>query len=317
MKAVFLDYESLDKNDLDFSALREVFTDLELYPSTLATQVLERVQHADVVITNKVVLDAETLKQCVSLKLILISATGTNNVDLAQAKAQGITVCNCQGYGTSAVAQHTLMLMLTLATSVIQYDHAVKQGEWNKSPIFCLLDFPIVELAGKTLGILGYGELGQAVAKLAEAFGMEIIVGALPNRSTGNRMALSELLPQVDFLSLHCPLTEETRDLIDSKAFEKMKPSAFLINCARGGIVNEHDLATALRTGKIAGAATDVLSVEPPKEGNVLLANNIPNLIITPHSAWGSVDARQRIVQQLTENASAFQQGKPIRQVGL
>ena len=317
MKAVFLDYESLDKNDLDFSALREVFTDLELYPSTLATQVLERVQHADVVITNKVVLDTENLKQCLSLKLILISATGTNNVDLAQAKAQGITVCNCQGYGTSAVAQHTLMLMLTLATSVIQYDHAVKQGEWNKSPIFCLLDFPIVELAGKTLGILGYGELGQAVAKLAEAFGMKIIVGALPNRSTGNRVALSELLPQVDFLSLHCPLTEETRDLIDSKAFEKMKPSAFLINCARGGIVNEHDLATALRTGKIAGAATDVLSVEPPKEGNVLLANNIPNLIITPHSAWGSVDARQRIVQQLTENASAFQQGKPIRQVGL
>ena len=317
MKAVFLDYESLDKNDLDFSALREVFTDLELYPSTLATQVLERVQHADVVITNKVVLDAETLKQCLSLKLILISATGTNNVDLAQAKAQGITVCNCQGYGTSAVAQHTLMLMLTLATSVIQYDHAVKQGEWNKSPIFCLLDFPIVELAGKTLGILGYGELGQAVAKLAEAFGMKIIVGALPNRSTGNRVALSELLPQVDFLSLHCPLTEETRDLIDNKAIEKMKPSAFLINCARGGIVNEHDLATALRTGKIAGAATDVLSVEPPKEGNVLLANNIPNLIITPHSAWGSVDARQRIVQQLTENASAFQQGKPIRQVGL
>ena len=317
MKAVFLDYESLDKNDLDFSALREIFTDLELYPSTLDTQVLERVQHADVVITNKVVLDAETLKHCLSLKLILISATGTNNVDLAQAKAQGITVCNCQGYGTSAVAQHTLMLMLTLATSVIQYDHAVKQGEWNKSPIFCLLDFPIVELAGKTLGILGYGELGQAVAKLAEAFGMKIIVGALPNRSTGNRVALSELLPQVDFLSLHCPLTEETRDLIDTKAFEKMKPSAFLINCARGGIVNEHDLATALRTGKIAGAATDVLSVEPPKEGNVLLANNIPNLIITPHSAWGSVDARQRIVQQLTENASAFQQGKPIRQVGL
>lgn len=317
MKAVFLDYESLDKNDLDFSALREVFTDLELYPSTLAIQVLERVQHADVVITNKVVLDAETLKQCVSLKLILISATGTNNVDLAQAKAQGITVCNCQGYGTSAVAQHTLMLMLALATSVIQYDHAVKQGEWNKSPIFCLLDFPIVELAGKTLGILGYGELGQAVAKLAEAFGMKIIVGALPNRSTENRVALSELLPQVDFLSLHCPLTEEMRDLIDSKAFGKMKPSAFLINCARGGIVNEHDLATALRTGKIAGAATDVLSVEPPKEGNVLLANNIPNLIITPHSAWGSVDARQRIVQQLTENASAFQQGKPIRQVGL
>ena len=317
MNAVFLDYESLDKNDLNFSALHAVFSQLELYPSTLATQVLARVQHADVIISNKVVLDAETLKQCLSLKLILISATGTNNIDLAQAKAQGITVCNCQGYGTSAVAQHTLMLMLALATSVIQYDRAVKQGEWNKSPIFCLLDFPIVELAGKTLGILGYGELGQAVAKLAEAFGMKIIVGALPNRSTENRVALSELLPQVDFLSLHCPLTEETRDLIDSQVFECMKPSAFLINCARGGIVNEQALATALRTGQIAGAATDVLSVEPPKEGNVLLADDIPNLIITPHSAWGSVDARQRIVQQLTENALAFQQGQPIRQVGL
>lgn len=317
MNAVFLDYESLDKNDLDFSALHAVFSQLELYPSTLATQVLARVQHADVIISNKVVLDAETLKQCSSLKLILISATGTNNIDLAQAKAQGITVCNCQGYGTSAVAQHTLMLMLALATSVIQYDRAVKQGEWNKSPIFCLLDFPIVELAGKTLGILGYGELGQAVAKLAEAFGMKIIVGALPNRSTENRVALSELLPQVDFLSLHCPLTEETRDLIDSQAFERMKPSAFLINCARGGIVNEQALATALRTGQIAGAATDVLSVEPPKEGNILLTDDIPNLIITPHNAWGSVDARQRIVQQLTENALAFQQRQPIRQVGL
>ncbi len=317
MNAVFLDYESLDKNDLDFSALHAVFSQLELYPSTLATQVLARVQHADVIISNKVVLDAETLKQCSSLKLILISATGTNNIDLAQAKAQGITVCNCQGYGTSAVAQHTLMLMLALATSVIQYDRAVRQGEWNKSPIFCLLDFPIVELAGKTLGILGYGELGQAVAKLAEAFGMKIIVGALPNRSTENRVALSELLPQVDFLSLHCPLTEETRDLIDSQAFERMKPSAFLINCARGGIVNEQALATALRTGQIAGAATDVLSVEPPKEGNILLTDDIPNLIITPHNAWGSVDARQRIVQQLTENALAFQQGQPIRQVGL
>lgn len=317
MNAVFLDYESLDKNDLDFSALHAAFSQLELYPSTLATQVLARVQHADVIISNKVVLDAETLKQCSSLKLILISATGTNNIDLAQAKAQGITVCNCQGYGTSAVAQHTLMLMLALATSVIQYDRAVRQGEWNKSPIFCLLDFPIVELAGKTLGILGYGELGQAVAKLAEAFGMKIIVGALPNRSTENRVALSELLPQVDFLSLHCPLTEETRDLIDSQAFERMKPSAFLINCARGGIVNEQALATALRTGQIAGAATDVLSVEPPKEGNILLTDDIPNLIITPHNAWGSVDARQRIVQQLTENALAFQQGQPIRQVGL
>lgn len=316
MKAVFLDYESLDKQDLDFSQLSAAFEDLILYPSTTAAQVLERIQHVDVVISNKVSVNAETMEQCKNLKLILISATGTNNIDLDFARSKDIVVCNCQGYGTSAVAQHTLTLMLALATSLRKYEHAVKQGEWNKSPIFCLLDFPIVELSGKTLGIIGYGELGQAVAKLAEAFGMKILVASLPNRPTHkDRIPFAELLAQVDFLSLHCPLTDETRDLIDSQAFDKMKKSAFLINCARGGIVNEQALADALRQGKIAGAATDVLSVEPPTQGNVLLAQDIPNLIITPHSAWGSVDARQRIVNQILENVEAFKQGKVIRQV--
>ena len=316
MKAVFLDYESLDQHDLDLSALEASFDTLSLYPSTSPAQLLERVQHADVIISNKVIVDAATIQQCLNLKLILISATGTNNIDLIQARAQGIVVCNCQGYGTSAVAQHTLTLMLALATSLLQYDRAVQQGQWNTSPIFCLLDFPIVELEGKTLGILGYGELGQAVAKLAEAFGMKILVGSLPNRpSDSTRIPFATLLPQVDFLSLHCPLTEDTRDLIDAKAFDAMKPSAFLINCARGGIVNEQALADALVQGKIAGAATDVLTVEPPKEGNVLLDSHLPNLIVTPHSAWGSVDARQRIVKQMVENAEAFKAGQPIRQV--
>lgn len=316
MKAVFLDYESLDKQDLDFSQLKAAFDDLILYPSTTAEQVLARIQHVDVVISNKVIVNTEAMEQCKNLKLILISATGTNNIDLDFARSKGIVVCNCQGYGTSAVAQHTLTLMLALATSLLKYEHAVKQGEWNKSPIFCLLDFPIVELSGKTLGIIGYGELGQAVAKLSEAFGMKILVASLPNRPTHkDRIPFAELLAQVDFLSLHCPLTDETRDLIDSQAFDKMKKSAFLINCARGGIVNEQALADALRQGKIAGAATDVLSVEPPTQGNVLLAQDIPNLIITPHSAWGSVDARQRIVNQMLENVEAFKQGKVIRQV--
>ena len=316
MKAVFLDYESLDKNDLDFSALEAAFDELTLFSSTDPAQVLERVQHADVIISNKVVIDAATIQQCPNLKLILISATGTNNIDLIQARAQGIVVCNCQGYGTSAVAQHTLALMLALATSLLKYDRAVKQGEWNKASQFCLLDFPIIELEGKTLGILGYGELGQAVAKLAEVFGMKVLVGSLPNRpSDASRIPFADLLPQVDFLSLHCPLTEDTRDLIDAQAFNAMKPTAFLINCARGGIVNEQALADALRQGKIAGAATDVLTVEPPKNGNVLLADDIPNLIITPHSAWGSVDARQRIVQQMLDNVEAFKAGQPIRQV--
>ena len=316
MKAVFLDYASLDQDDLDFTELEAVFDDFIAYPTCEEEQVLERIQDADVVISNKVKISAQVIQQSSQLKLILISATGTNNVDLDAAKAQGIIVSNCQAYGTSAVAQHTLMLMLALSTSILPYHQAVQNGEWQRAKQFCLLDFPIVELAGKTLGIIGYGELGKAVAKLAEAFGMKVLVGSLPNRSQqADRIPYLELLTQVDYLSLHCPLTEETKDLIDQKAFGLMKSSAFLINCARGGIVNEDALAEALLEKKIAGAATDVLTVEPPKDGNVLLDLNLPNLIITPHSAWGSVDARQRIVQQLTENANAFKQGKAIRKV--
>lgn len=318
MKAVFLDYASLDQADLDISALDAAFDPLVLYPATSPTEVLQRIQDAAVVITNKVNISADVMQKLPNLKLILISATGTNNVDLVQAKSQGIVVCNCQAYGISAVAQHALMLMLALSTSVLKYNQAVQQGEWQKASQFCLLDFPIVELTGKTLGIIGYGELGKAVAKLAEAFGMKILIATLPSRpQVDGRLALSALLPQVDYLSLHCPLTEETKDLIDEEAFNLMKSSAFLINCARGGIVNEQALADALIHKKIAGAATDVLSIEPPTHGNILLDPLIPNLIVTPHSAWGSVDARQRIVQQLFENAQAYMAGQPIRQVGL
>lgn len=318
MKAVFLDYASLDQKDLDFGELQQTFDELTLYPTTSVEQLSSRIQQVDVIITNKVVLDAETLKKCNQLKLILISATGTNNVDLEQAKRQNIVVCNCQAYGTSAVAQHTLMLMLNLSTSFLKYQNAVQQGVWNQSSQFCLLDFPIVELAGKTLGIVGYGELGQAVAKLAQAFGMQVLVANLPNRPQhAAGVNFTELVKQVDFLSLHCPLTDETRNLVDAKILNCMKSSAFLINCARGGIVNEKDLKMALLQGKIAGAAMDVLSVEPPKQGNILLDPNIPNLIITPHNAWGSVDARQRIVTQLVENTVQFLIGQPIRQVNL
>ena len=316
MKAVFLDYQSLDKQDLDFSGLEVQFDELTLYPATMAAEVAQRIQGADVIISNKVHINAEHMQLNPQLKLILISATGTNNVDLVHAQQQGIVVCNCQAYGTAAVAQHTLMLMLNLATSFRQYDRAVQQGNWQKADQFCLLDFPIIELAGKTLGIVGYGELGQAVAHLAKAFGMKIMIGALPNRPmVAERVAFSEMLAQVDFLSLHCPLTDETRDLLNHESLAQMKASAFVINCARGGVVNETALAEALKLGRIAGAATDVLTVEPPKQGNVLLDPSIPNLIITPHSAWGSVDARQRIVQQLVENVEAFKAGHPRRQV--
>lgn len=315
LKAVFLDYASLDQNDLDFSPLHAAFAELQLYGATSSDQVLTRLADAEVAIVNKVVLSAETIQQLPKLKLILISATGTNNVDLKAAQAQGIVVCNCQGYGTASVAQHALALMLALATNLVKYNHAVQQGRWQQAEQFCFLDFPIVELAGKTLGVLGYGELGQDVARLAQALGMKILVGNLPNRQHEGRLSLEELLPQVDVLTLHCPLNDSTKDLIAEKELALMKPSAFLVNTARGGIINETALAHALQQGKLAGAATDVLTVEPPKQGNILLDSTIPNLIITPHSAWGSVQARQRIVQQLTENAESFISGNVLRQV--
>lgn len=316
LNAAFLDYGSLDMNDLDFSSLQACFDDLQLYSATTPDQVIPRLKDVQVAITNKVVINAEALTQLPKLKLILVSATGTNNVDLSAAKAQGIMVCNCQGYGTASVAQHTLTLMLALATSLLRYDHAVAQGRWQQASQFCFLDYPIIELSGKTLGIVGYGELGQEVARLAQAFGMKILIANLPQRPKHEgRLELDELLPQVDFLSLHCPLTEYTQHLIDAQAFALMKPSAFLINCARGGIVHEQALLDALKQGEIAGAATDVLSVEPPKNGHPLLEAQLSNLIITPHSAWGSVQSRQRMVEQLAENAKAFSRGQIIRQV--
>lgn len=312
---VFLDHSSLDQGDLDLSALEQTFSSLTLHPSTHPEQVVERLQGASVAITNKVLLDAQTLEACPSLKLILIAATGTNNVDLQAAARLGIRVYNCQGYGTASVAQHCLALMLALATRLPDYQHAVRTGRWQQAEQFCLLDYPIMELEGKTLGLLGYGELGGAVARLAGAFGMQVLIGQLPGRPSAGRLPLAELLPQVDVLSLHCPLTEQTRHLIGAPELALLKPNALLINTARGGIVDEQALADALRRGHLAGAATDVLSQEPPRNGNPLLAEDIPRLIITPHSAWGSREARQRIVEQLGENAQSFFVGKTHRQV--
>ncbi|WP_422422781.1 2-hydroxyacid dehydrogenase [Pseudomonas sp. GZD-222] len=315
--AVFLDHHSLDLGDLSLDRLRACFDALQLYPATSPEQVAERLQGATVAISNKVMIDASTLAACPVLKLILVAATGTNNVDLQAARAQGIVVSNCQGYGTPSVAQHTLALLLALATRLPDYQQAVADGQWAKAKQFCLLDFPIVELEGKTLGMLGYGELGGAVARLAEAFGMRVLLGQLPGRPPReDRLPLDELLPQVDALTLHCPLNEHTRNLIGAQELALLKPGAFVINTARGGLIDEQALADTLRAGHLGGAATDVLSAEPPVNGNPLLADDIPRLIITPHSAWGAVESRQRIVEQLSENAEAFFAGSPRRQVG-
>ncbi|WP_269914455.1 2-hydroxyacid dehydrogenase [Acinetobacter sp. HY1485] len=315
-KAAFLDYATLDQHDLDMHELHHVFDDLHIYERTNYSQAVDRLQDVSVAIVNKVLLDAHVLHQLPKLKLILLCATGTNNVDLDAAKKQGIVVCNCTNYGSASVAQHTFSLILALATSLVQYDKDIKAGEWQESPQFCMLNHPITELAGKTIGILGYGDIGQTVAKIAEAFGMKVLIGNLPHRpKQADRLDLNELLPQVDVLTLHCPLTSDTRNLINADALHLMKPTAFVINTARGGIVHETALAEALVTGVIAGAAVDVLTVEPPEEGNVLLDDEIPNLIVTPHTAWASVEARQRMVSQLVENAKAFKAGQPIRQV--
>ncbi|MEE4107505.1 2-hydroxyacid dehydrogenase [Pseudomonas viridiflava] len=315
-RAVFLDHTSLDLGDLDLGTLRESFGELVLHASTTAEQVAERLKGAQVAISNKVVIDAGTFSACPDLKLVLVTATGTNNIDLVSAREHGVTVCNCQGYGTPSVAQHTLLLLLALATRLPDYQQAVHQGLWQKSKQFCLLDFPIVELEGKTLGLLGHGELGGAVARLAEAFGMRVLLGQIPGRpARADRLPLTELLPQVDALTLHCPLNDNTRDMIGAYELSLMKPHAFIVNTARGGLINEQALANALRNGHLGGAASDVLSVEPPVAGNPLLAGDIPRLIITPHSAWGAREARQRIVSQITENAQAFFAGAPIRVV--
>ena len=315
-RAVFLDHASLDLGDLDLAPLRQVFGELILHDASTREQVVERLQGAQVAISNKVRLDADTLAACSELKLILVSATGTNNIDLAAARERGITVANCQGYGTASVAQHALMLLLALATRLPDYQAAVRAGAWQRASQFCLLDFPIIELQGKTLGILGHGELGGAFARLAEALGMRVLYGALPGRpARADRLPLEELLPQVDALSLHCPLTEQTRHLIGAAELALLKPHALLLNTARGGLVDEQALAEALRAGHLGGAAFDVLSEEPPRHGNPLLADDIPRLIITPHNAWGSREARQRIVGQLSENARAFFAGAPIRVV--
>ncbi|MEE4223851.1 2-hydroxyacid dehydrogenase [Pseudomonas viridiflava] len=315
-RAVFLDHTSLDLGDLDLGTLRESVGELVLHASTTAEQVAERLKGAQVAISNKVVIDAGTFSACPDLKLVLVTATGTNNIDLVSAREHGVTVCNCQGYGTPSVAQHTLLLLLALATRLPDYQQAVHQGLWQKSKQFCLLDFPIVELESKTLGLLGHGELGGAVARLAEAFGMRVLLGQIPGRpARADRLPLTQLLPQVDALTLHCPLNDNTRDMIGAYELSLMKPHAFIVNTARGGLINEQALADALRNGHLGGAASDVLSVEPPVAGNPLLAGDIPRLIITPHSAWGAREARQRIVSQITENAQAFFAGAPIRVV--
>ncbi|MDQ2695322.1 MAG: 2-hydroxyacid dehydrogenase [Pseudomonadota bacterium] len=317
MLGVFLDRNSLDLGDLDLTPLEQSLGTIRYHAATDRRQAGERIRDADVVISNKAPLEREALLAARRLKLICVAATGTNNVDLAAAAQQGITVCNARGYGTPAVVQHVFALMLALFTRLPDYRDAVRQGRWQQAEQFCLLDFPIRELAGKALGIVGYGELGQGVARIAEAFGMRVLLAGRPGsvEPQEQRIPLPALLPQVDVLTLHCPLTPATRGLIGAWELALMRRDAILINTARGGIVDEAALAAALRQGALGGAGVDVLTGEPPTGGNPLLAADIPNLIVTPHCAWGSRESRQRMVEQLAGNIRGFAAGRPLRVV--
>ena len=307
MKGVFLDRQTMG-DGIDFTHLQHCFQQLEFFEHSNSDQVATRVDGVDVVITNKVPISAELMAMA-NFKMIAIAATGTDHVDLEAAKHHGILVRNVQDYCTASVAQHTIGLMLALATRINSYHQDVQNGRWSDSPVFCFLDHPIVELEAKKLGIVGYGKLGQAVAKLAKAFGMEVLISARPGEDTiaSGRVALNDLAAEVDILSLHCPLTSATQSIIDNTLLEKMRPEAWVINTARGALIDEHALKNALIEGKIGGAALDVLSLEPP-ENNPLLSIALPNLIITPHSAWASIQARQRLVDKIVLNINEMRE---------
>lgn len=308
---VFLDRGSLGDGDIDLSPLTGTLSEWRFHQTTSADEVADRIDGAHIVVTNKVVLNADALSRASRLRLVCVAATGTNNVDLAAAAWRGIPVCNVRAYATTSVTQHVFMLILALASRLTEYQAAVKAGRWQTSPQFCLLDFPITELAGKVMGIVGYGELGKSVARMAEAFGMDVRVAARPGTSAPGRLPLHELLREADVLSLHCPLTPQTRHLIGAHEFGLMKRSALLINTARGGIVDEAALAEALKRGLIAGAGIDVLVVEPPGRGVPLLAADLPQLLVTPHIAWASRESRQRLIAELGENIRCFLSGRP------
>lgn len=314
-QVVFLDAATLAETDLSPLHLADV--SLTLYPQTSAEQLQRHASGAQVLISNKVTLDAKAIAALPQLRCILVAATGVNMVDLTAAKAAGIVVCNVQGYAGTAVPQQVFALLLQLTNHIQSYHQAVQQELWSRSSQFCLHLQPIEELAGKTMTVLGYGDLGQATARLAEAFGMTVLIAERPGAKQirPGRTGFEDALRQADVLSLHCPLTDSTAQLINANTLSWMKPQALLINTARGGLIDEIALADALAKGRLAGAALDVLSSEPPPVDHPLLHHNLPNLIVTPHVAWASRQAMQRLVTQLAENLQAFLAQQPIRQV--
>ena len=311
MKAVFLDWATMGP-DLDISAMRAALPELEVFDVTADDQVAERIAGATYVLANKIHLTDELLDDCPELRFIGLTATGTDNVDLDSARRHGVAVCNIRAYCTQSVAEHVFACLLCLTHSLESYAADVRAGEWQNSEDFCLLSHPVRELSSMTLGVVGFGELGRGVANIAKGFGMDVIVSARPGTDSNDdgRVSFDELLARADVISLHCPLTPDTRGLFGAQEFEKMKSDAVLINTARGGLVDSAALAEALERGDIAAAAIDVLPKEPPVRGDPLLDYEGKNLIVTPHIAWATNEARQAAIDELTANIVAFQEGQ-------
>jgi glycerate dehydrogenase len=287
------------------------------YPLTPPGRVVERLEGAQVAIINKVRLTGADLAHLPELKMVAVAATGTDNIDLTACRERGIVVSNVRGYAVNTVPEHAILLMMALRRSLLAYHEDVRKGLWTKSGNFCLFGHPVGDLHGATLGIFGSGSLGQGVARLARAFGMNILYGE--RRGAGQvregYTAFETVLREADVISMHCPLNDGTRGMIGAPELRMMKTTAVLVNTSRGGLVDEQALADALRAGVIAGAGIDVLSKEPPTEGNPLLATDIPNLIVTPHVAWASETAMKALTDQVIDNIEAFVAGNPRNRV--
>ena len=318
MKAVFLDFGTMGASELDPSPLAEVVPDFQAFDSTPQEQVAKRIEGIDFVFINKIRMTKEIISAAKGLRFIGLTATGVDNVDLEAARKHDVAVCNIRAYCTQSVVEHVFAVLLNLAHSIRRYDALVRSGAWQRADNFCMLEYPIRELSGMTIGIVGYGVLGGGVAEVARQFGMSVMIARRPGQAAtqgDGRHDLKDVLKECDALSLHCPLTDATRGLIGADELKLMKPNAVLINTARGGLVDSTALVDALAGGRIAAAAIDVLPNEPPVDGDPLLDYAGDNLNITPHIAWGTVEARQNAINEVAENVRAFLAGEQRNRV--
>ena len=310
---VILDGHTLNPGDLSWEKIKQL-GGTTIYPRTSREEVLSRVKDAEIIIVNKVKLDAEVLENAPLCQCICVTATGYNNIDIEKAKQKGIVVLNASNYGTRSVAQHVFALILDITNRVNAQNTSVKKGDWGNQPDFCYGHESLERLEGKTIGIVGFGAIGQAVAKIADAFGMKVkIVSRTPEKAIHlgyEVQTLAQVIPICDILTLHIPLTEETKNIMDKTIFQKMKEQVILINTSRGDLINEEDLYEGLKVKKPAFAALDVLKIEPPANGNPLF--ELENCVITPHVAWASKQAREKLMEITEENILSFMEGRPL-----